>query len=126
MQIIPLDSTGARRITVGLYDFRTYWTPLEKMWHLDLFDASGSVIALGLALVPDINILRYDESLVATVGDLRVADLSGEGNANNSSLGNTAVLAYWAPGEFSAEYPDFEGDELRQINVDIDELFTVD
>ncbi len=125
MQVIPLDSTGASRVTVGLYDYVTYWNPTVSMWYLDLYDANDNAIALGLALVPDINLLNYDESLIDSIGQLRVVDLSGAGNSDNASLGNTAILSYWAPGEFEAAYPTYDTPTLRSVNVNIDELFTV-
>lgn len=125
MQVIPLDSTGASRVTVGLYDYVTYWNPAVSMWYLDLYDANDAPIALGLALVPNINLLNYDQSLVATVGQLRVVDLSGSGNADSTSLGNTAILSYWSPGEFESSYPTYDTPTLRAVNVNIDELFTV-
>ncbi|MBL4769532.1 MAG: hypothetical protein JKY94_17800 [Rhodobacteraceae bacterium] len=106
MQIIPLTSDGARRVAVNLTDtaalitFRTYYNYLAPGWFLDILDEDEVAILTGLALVPNINILRAHPNAAAAIGELRVADLGGDGNTSPESLGNTAYLAHYLPGEF--------------------------
>ncbi len=136
MLIIPVNSAGSRRISVplgndiGVITFRTYWNPLAPCWHLDLLDENDVPLALGLALVPRINIIRYDPLLVERIGDLRVADLrpvppTGPMPQTADILGkpNGLQLVHFSPGEYDATYPAQEA-PLRYINVDMDAMFS--
>lgn len=135
MQIIPLTSAGSRRISVplgtdiGVITFRTYWNPLAPCWYVDLLDENDVMLAAGLAMVPRINIIRYDPVLVARIGDLRVADLRpvgprGPQNQTADILGkpNGLQLVHFAPGEYDLTYP-AQIRPLRYINVDMDAMF---
>ncbi len=136
MLIIPVNSAGSRRISVslgndtGVITFRTYWNPLAPCWYMDLLDENDTPLAYGIAMVPRINLIRYDPLLVARIGDLRVADLrpvgpTGPAKQTADILGkpNGLQLVHFAPGEYAATYPD-EVAPLRQVNVDMDALFS--
>lgn len=125
--VIPTFNTGTTSYNVALngttYFFKTYWNEYAAMWFLDILDSDGNNVAMGLALVPDINIFRYDTQLTNTIGELRVADLTGEGNAKDDSLGNTALLYYFLPGEFQQLYPNYNVENVRPQQFDLDELY---
>lgn len=115
MIIIPLNSAGARRITVdlgddiGVFEFRSYWNPTMSTWNLDIVDDAGNDVILGLPLVIGINILRAHIEVGARIGELRVVSLDSDNNRTDDDLGNTAYLVHYAPGEFQATFtfPDF-------------------
>jgi hypothetical protein len=123
MQIIPTTNAGARRITldlggdIGTHTFRTYYNYLAGMWFLDLLDVSDVAILNGLALVPFIDVLRAHTD-IDPVGQLRVADTAGTGNATPESLGTAAQLLHYAPGEFDTLFPD-DVDRLPDLLVAI-------
>lgn len=106
MLILPVNSTGDRRIQVLLGDFlltvRTYWNPTVPGWYMDLVGSDGIDIALGVALVPEINVVAYDPTITRVYGQFRVFTVAGGENATETSLGNTAQLWWFAPGEFES------------------------
>lgn len=108
-----------------VYFIRTYWNEYASMWFLDLQDSNSEPIAMGLALVPNINLLRFSETLTNTFGELRVVDLTGEGNALNTSLGQSALLYFFNPGEFEATFPDYNVQLYRTQQFVFSDLFEV-
>lgn len=102
--IIPVDSTGDRRIQLllgsNLVTVRTYWNPTVPAWYMDLFDSSGATITLGLALVPFINVLESQPNLTRIYGQFRVLMLDNGENDTETSLGDTGILWWFAPGEW--------------------------
>ena len=126
MQIIPMADNGSRRITVdlgndlGIHTFQTYYNYLADMWFMDLLDADDNAIISGLALAPFINVLRAHTNM-EPIGELRVSDTSGDNNALPDSLGNTAQLVHYDPGEFDATYPD-TGIRIPLAIVDLDDV----
>ena len=127
--IIPTTDNGSSAFTVRLldstYSFKIYWNNTLSMWYLDLFSNVGTPLAQGAALVPEINILRNFPPLTTAFGQLRVVDLTGEGNATPTSMGNTAQLVYFRPGEFEALYPFYDSVTVKPVNYDFDALFTI-
>lgn len=125
--IIPLSNTTTTLQSVILngvtYGFRTYFNDGASMWFLDI-SQNNAPIAAGLALVPTINILEYSPPLQATIGELRIVDLTGSGNATSTSLGVDAVLFYYTPGEFVALFPDFDTVLVRPLGYDLNDFFT--
>ena len=127
--LIPTSNKGTTNFNVVLnntpFNMRTYWQPIASMWYLDFLQSDTTPIAMGLALVPNINILRYSREITNTIGELRVVDLSGDGNAKEDSLGNTANLFYFSPGQFEEEFPNFGVQQFRELQFDFDDLYTV-
>jgi hypothetical protein len=68
---------------------------------MDLSGADGISIATGLALVPEINVLAYDPTLTRLYGQFRIFTTGGENNTE-TSLGDTARLWWFSPGEWEA------------------------
>lgn len=103
-EIIPVDSTGDRRIQVLLGRFlltiRTYWNPTVPGWYMDLVDSSGTPISLGLALVPIVNVLESQPNLTRSYGQFRIFTKDGGENNTPTSLGDTSILWWFAPGEW--------------------------
>lgn len=127
--VIPTFNTGTVEYNVilngSVYYLRTYWNQYAKMWFLDLKDNNNDPIQMGIALVPNINLLRRNRNQTETIGELRVVDTNGDGNATTESLGNTSLLYYFLPGEFEATYPDYNKQDFREQQFDFDSLFTV-
>jgi len=108
MKIIPVNSDGARRITVdmqerGTWVFRTYWNPTAGMWSLDILTEDEQPVVCGLALVPNVNICEPYPELMDAFNELRVADIAGTGNSTPDSLGSGAILAQYDVGDFEPE-----------------------
>ena len=95
------------------------------MWYLDLYTNTAEPLALGAALVPAINILRNFPPLAQTFGELHVLDISGDNNAQSTSLGNTAQLIYFEPGEFETTYPDFGTFDTKPLAYNFDDFFSI-
>lgn len=104
--ILPVNSAGDRRIQLLLGNIlmtvRTYWNPTVPAWYMDLFGPNGLPIAEGLALVPVINVLESQPTLTRIYGQFRVFTLDGGENSTEDSLGRTAKLWWFAPGEWEA------------------------
>lgn len=104
--IIPVNNVGDRRIQVllgsNLLTIRTYWNPTVPGWYMDLSDSAGAVIALGLALVPSINVLSSQQNLTRLYGQFRVFPTDNSENDREDSLGDPSVLWWFAPGEWEA------------------------
>lgn len=102
--IIPVDSTGDRSIQVllgsNLITVRTYWNPTVPGWYMDVFDSAGGAVALGLALVPFINVLESHPDLTRIYGQFRVLMIDNGENDTETSLGDTGFLWWFAPGEW--------------------------
>ena len=127
-QVIPTFNIGTVSYNVNLngatFFIRTYFNEFAKMWFLDLRDSNNDPVALGLALVPDINILGYSQELTDTIGELRISTVS-TGNDTTTSLGTDALLYYFTPGEFEKLFPNFNKELFRPQQFNFDELFTV-
>lgn len=104
--ILPVNSTGDRRIQVllgqNLLSIRTYWDSTVPGWYMDLYGSNGLPIALGLALVPIVNVLESQQNITRVYGQFRIFTLDGGENATSDSLGRTAKLWWFAPGEWEA------------------------
>lgn len=104
--IIPVNSTGDRRIQVllgsNLLFLRTYWNPTVPGWYMDISGSDGMPIAVGLALVPVVNVLESQPNLTRVFGQFRIFTLDGGENNSDDSLGRTARLWWFAPGEWEA------------------------
>ena len=126
MLIIPVNNDGARTIDVdleneiGVITFRTYWNGITQTWNLDLLDDAGNDIILGLALVIGIDILKAYPLAGDRIGQLRVISTTDDNNRTTETLGNTAQLVHFAPGEFEATFP--LPDFLTVQVVDIDDV----
>ena len=102
--IIPVDSTGDRRIQVllgqSLVSIRTYWNSTVSGWYMDLFDNNGETITLGMALAPIVNVLESQPNLTRIYGQFRIFTKDGGENSTETSLGDTAQLWWFEPGEW--------------------------
>lgn len=127
-QIVPTFNDGTVTYTVKLdtinYFIRLYFNEFASMWFLDLLDNNSSPIALGLALVPNVNILRYSRELTQTIGQLRIST-TNTGNDTTTSLGDDAILFYFLPGEFETLFPNYNNPDVRAQQFIFDDLFTV-
>lgn len=119
MLLLPVDSTGARVITVNTgYDilsFRTYYMAGEEpLWLCDIYDAAGNELITGLALVPGSdNILKGQGDklekyqLYVLLTDNQPGDLD--------ALGKYLQLILYLPGEVNDNIP---GDPLLTVGTD--------
>lgn len=108
-QIIPLTNDPDRKLTIELGDnllnLRTYYNPTVPGWYMDI---EGH--ALGLALVPYINVLQQSPELTRTLGQFRlfvdggadviVDSVPFSGAEGLDVLGQSAQLWWFAPGEW--------------------------
>ncbi len=106
MLIIPVNSDADRRVQVLLGDnlltIRTYWNDLVPAWYMDISDDAGNDIAIGIALVPVINLLKFSPTLTRIYGQFRIVTKDNSENDTETSLGDTALLYWFAPGEAEA------------------------
>lgn len=119
--ILPVNSTGDRRIQVllgnNLLSIRTYWNPTVPSWYMDLYGPNGLPITLGLALVPVANVLESQKNLTRVFGQFRIFTLDGGENNTEDSLGRTAKLWWFAPGEWEAAEAEQELDVELPFDV---------
>ena len=125
-QTIPTFNDGTVSYTVTLnttnFFIRLYFNEFASMWFLDLLDNDSNPIALGLALVPNVNILRYSRALTQTIGQMRISTVN-TGNDTTTSLGDDATLFYFLPGEFEALFPNYNNPDVRVQQFVFDDLF---
>lgn len=124
--ILPVNSTGDRRIQVllgnNLLSIRTYWSPTVPAWYMDIFGPNGMPIAAGLCLVPIVNVLESQKNLTKAIGQFRVFTLDNGENNTEDSLGRTAKLWWFAPGEWEAS--EVEAEFLAELPFDVRAMYT--
>lgn len=101
---------GDRKIIVTLGEntlqLRTYFNSISNYYYLDVLTELDEPIVLGITLKSPFNLFARQE-LSNTIGQLRMSD-----NATPfGSLGQTAQLLWFAPGE----YESFDFDELGDV-----------
>jgi len=115
MIIIPLNSAGARAINIdlesdiGVFTFRSYWNSTMQTWNLDIVDGGGNDVILGLPMVVGIDLLKAHPAIGDRIGQLRVISATEENNRGEETMGTSADLIHFAPGEFEGLFtaPDF-------------------
>lgn len=124
--ILPVNSTGDRRIQVllgsNLLSIRTYWNPTVPSWYMDIFGPNGLPIAQGLALVPIVNLLESQPNLTRVFGQFRIFTLDNGENNTDDSLGRTAKLWWFAPGEWEAN--EIESEFFTELPFDVRDMYT--
>jgi len=103
MKVIQLTADSGSRTTVDLDSMIAIFVPKynysAKCWSLDILDVSGELLLVGLMLVPDVDILEPYTSVKETVGALVLVEKTAGDYMLPYSLGTTAVLLWYAPGE---------------------------
>ena len=106
MKQIPTTADGARRSTVdiqgiGTFTLRTYYRHIGSSFLMDLHDATGTAILIGVPLVAGVSLLNKAPRSRDSLGQWRMtADSSGP-----ESLGDSAQLIQFDPGEFERLSP---------------------
>lgn len=106
MKQIPTTADGARRSTVdiqgiGTFTLRTYYRHIGSSFLMDLHDATGTAILIGVPLVAGVSLLNKAPRSRDSLGQWRMtADSSGP-----ESLGDSAQLIQFDPGEFERVSP---------------------
>lgn len=106
MKQIPTTADGARRSTVdiqgiGTFTLRTYYRHIGSSFLMDLHDATGIAILIGVPLVAGVSLLNKAPRSRDSLGQWRMtADSSGP-----ESLGDSAQLIQFDPGEFERVSP---------------------
>ena len=114
---------GDRKIIVTLgtntLQLRTYFNSVSEYYCLDVLTELDEPIVLGITLKSPFNLFARQE-LTNTIGQLRMSD-----NATPfGTLGQTAQLLWFAPGEFEALDFDEIGDVTTlPLTYDFDALF---
>ncbi len=128
-QVIPTNSDGFSSFSVnaGIFAFmlETYWNSNPSMWFANIGLSDGTILVKGAALVPNVNLFDFSPRFTRKYGQFRIEDLTGAGNANDESLGNSAQLMYYTPGEFEALFPLFNAPRNKPLLYDFDDLFTI-
>lgn len=120
---IPMSPLGDRKIIVTLgtntLQLRTYFNSVSEYYCLDVLTELDEPIVLGITLKSPFNLFARQE-LTNTIGQLRMSD-----NATPfGTLGQTAQLLWFAPGEFEALDFDEIGDVTTlPLTYDFDALF---
>lgn len=124
--ILPVNSTGDRRIQVllgsNLLSIRTYWNPTVPAWEMDIFGSNGLPIREGLAMVPIVNLLAPYPEITRVYGQFRIFTLDNGENNTEDSLGRTAKLWWFAPGEWEAN--EIESQFLTELPFDVRAMYT--
>ena len=106
MKEIPITADGARRATVdiqgiGTFTLRTYYRHIGNSFLMDLHDATGTAILIGVPLVAGVSLLNKAPRSRDSLGQWRMtADSSGP-----ESLGDNAQLIQFDPGEYEQLSP---------------------
>ena len=106
MKQIPTTADGARRSTVdiqgiGTFTLRTYYRHIGSSFLMDLHDATGTAILIGVPLVAGVSLLNKAPRSRDSLGQWRMtADSSGP-----ESLGDSAQLIQFDPWEFERLSP---------------------
>lgn len=102
MLIVPLtaDPDSRRQVKLGsnVLSLRTYYVPLSATWFMDITNTDGQLLAAGLALVPQINVLEASPELTRTLGQFRV--FPWDSTDQNTSQDAIAPLWWFAPDEW--------------------------
>ena len=120
---IPMSPLGDRKIIVTLgtntLQLRTYFNSVSQYYCLDVLTELDEPIVLGITLKSPFNLFARQE-LTNTIGQLRMSD-----NATPfGTLGQTAQLLWFAPGEFESLDFDEIGDVTTlPLTYDFDALF---
>lgn len=101
--IIPVDSTGSRKIDVALGDnvfrLRTYYLPNIKRWLMDITDTTDNPIIMGICLNVGVGNLVKGKSTLFEGQTIRCVSTNGSECTEPDSLGNTCLLYYYPKGE---------------------------
>lgn len=106
MKEIPTGADGARRATVdiqgiGTFTLRTYYRHIGNSFLMDLHEATGQAILLGVPMVAGVSLLNKAPRSRNSLGQWRMtADSSA-----SESLGDTARLIQFEPGEYEQRVP---------------------
>lgn len=123
MKEIPTSADGARRSTVdiqgiGTFTLRTYYRHIGSSFLMDLHDATGTAILVGVPLVAGVSLLNKAPRSRDSLGQWRMtADSSGP-----ESLGDSARLIQFDPGELETLVPELLT-ALIPLVVNTDALF---
>lgn len=106
MNELPTSADGARHATIdipsaGTYRLRTYYRHRGACFLLDVYEASGEPVLLGVPLVAGVSLLHKAPRTRARLGQLRMSMDS----ASPASLGDMARLVQFDPGEFEGLAP---------------------
>ncbi len=103
MNIIPLfsggSSTSTSMLAGDLINFKTSYNYEALAWELDLSDINGNVLAAGLMLFPNVNIIKPYPILFSKYGALVPIEQNIGDYQNPTSLGNTLILLWYPVGE---------------------------
>lgn len=104
--ILPLTNDPDRVFSVLLGEqiltVRTYYNPTTPGWYMDLRTQDGTALALGLALLPVVNVLQGNPDLIRIYGQFRTVVQDDAEYLTLDALGNTALVYWFAPGEWEA------------------------
>ena len=120
---IPMSPLGDRKIIVTLgtntLQLRTYFNSVSQYYCLDVLTELDEPIVLGITLKPLFNLFARQE-LTNTIGQLRMS-----ANATPfGTLGQTAQLLWFSPGEFEAlDFDDIGDVTTLPLTYDFDALF---
>ena len=123
MKEIPTTADGARRATIdiqgiGTFTLRTYYRHIGRSFLMDLHEAKGAAILIGVPLVAGVSLLNKAPRSRGSLGQWRMTADS----ALPESLGDSARLIHFDPGELEALMPDLDT-SLIPIVANTDALF---
>jgi hypothetical protein len=99
---IDLDPIGGSPIIVTLGNAIVSMIPrynyTASVWTLDILDTSDNVLAAGLMLVPNIDILTPYQQLKRELGSIYVTERYVGDHKNPDLLGTNVKLLWYAPG----------------------------
>jgi hypothetical protein len=77
------------------FELRFRWNPRAAGWFLDVFDAGGEAIVLGVRIVVSWPLLRRVTHAGRPAGEIMAVDTTGGGDPGRDDLGSRVVLKYF-------------------------------
>ena len=101
-QLIQLTSSGEGITTVDLSSILvrlvTRFNYQAECWTMDIFDIDDTLLAAGLMLVPQIDVLIPLTELKERIGGLMLIELNPDDYKSDSLLGINTILLWFPPG----------------------------
>ena len=99
---IELSNSGENESIVELGDvlitLHTRYNYSAQSWTMDIYDATNTLLAAGLMLVPNVDVLHTYTALKALIGALVLVELNKEDYHSTETFGTHTALLWYPPG----------------------------
>lgn len=110
----PVFPASTYRIALDGVDFRLNWRWNDRMasWYLDLFEADGTPLRLGVRVVLDWPLWGRFRHPARPAGELLAVSLDGAAEPEAGDLGGRVRLIYYTAAEVAAQAADATTDDV--------------